>query len=220
MRGFAGAADEGEGVVGQDRDVFGTSNHGDGAARGECGRVVDGDGVVAAVGYDQSFAVGSDAGEDGFVAGFCGGEDGVGAAIDGEHGVVAGCGDVGARAVGGEIQSVGLWPDGNARDEPVGARVEDPDETCRSTDAPNFRAGGVLADARQFLGDGNVRDSVEIDEVDDGQRAVGGGDISAAGEDRDEEMKGDARRASASGRRCTECRAGLGRDSCGRGALS
>ena len=52
MRGSAGAADEGDGIVGEDGDVFGAGDDRDGAAEGEGGGVVDGDGVVGAIGDD------------------------------------------------------------------------------------------------------------------------------------------------------------------------
>ena len=49
---FGGAADEGDGIVGEDGDVFGAGDDRDCAAEGEGGGVVDGDGVVAAIGDD------------------------------------------------------------------------------------------------------------------------------------------------------------------------
>src|ERR1700722_8137661 len=82
--GFAGAANEGAGVVGHDGDFFGAGYDRDGSALRESCGVVKRDGGVAAIGDDYRFAVGSAAGEDWFAAGFSGAKDGAGAAVDGD----------------------------------------------------------------------------------------------------------------------------------------
>ena len=108
----------------------------------------------------------------------------MGAGVDGGDGVVAGSGDVGAGGfgVGGEVESVGEWADGDACGDLVGGGVEDPDEAAGGADAPDFVAGWVSVDAGEFLADGDAGGGLEFDEVEDGQGAVGGGDVGVEAE--------------------------------------
>jgi hypothetical protein len=59
----------------------------------------------------------------------------------------------------------------------VGVRVEDEQIAGGVAGAPDFGAGGVFAKIGDRGADGNFGNGVEGDEVDDGEGAVGGGDV-------------------------------------------
>ena len=56
-------------------------------------------------------------------------------------------------------------------------RVEDEDVAAGGGDAPDFVAGGVFAKVGDVGADGNFGDGLEFGEIDDSERAVGGGDV-------------------------------------------
>jgi hypothetical protein len=65
----------------------------------------------------------------------------------------------------------------DAGDDLVGMGVEDEYETSGGADAPDFVALGVFAHVGDAGCDEDFLDGVESDEVDDGDAAIGGGDV-------------------------------------------
>ncbi len=57
------------------------------------------------------------------------------------------------------------------------ARVEDEDVATGAADTPDFGALGVLAEVGDGGSNGNSVDDAERGEIDDGERAIGGGDV-------------------------------------------
>jgi len=90
--------------------------------------------------------------------------------------VRGGSGRVDAIALGGEIERVGRSADGDAC-ELVGARIENEDVAAGVADTPDFVTLSVFAEIGDGRADGNFGDGVERDEIDDGEGAVGGGDV-------------------------------------------
>src|SRR6266403_1984114 len=58
------------------------------------------------------------------------------------------------------------------------ARVEDEDIAAGAADSPDFGALGVFAKVGDGRADGDFVDDAERSEIDDGERTVGGGDVS------------------------------------------
>ena len=85
--------------------------------------------LPCAVGDDQGFAVGRDAGGDGLLAGADVGDFAAGLEVEDGDGVGAGVGHVGQRAVGVEIDGDGLAAEGNGGGDGVVFGVDDGDGT-------------------------------------------------------------------------------------------
>ena len=176
------ADDESESGIGDNDDFVGLRDDGDGVEELEGARVVDGKGVGATIDDDDIFCVRSEKRLHGFGIGVSAAVDLAGGGVDGDELIGAGGSGVQAIAVGGKIKRVGRGADGDAR-ELVGVRIEHEDEAAGGGDAPDFVAGGVFAKVGnggaclRRLGDRNFGDGLEFGEINDGERAVGGGDV-------------------------------------------
>ena len=126
---------------------------------------------------EDGFVVLGDAGLDGLGAGSGAAEDRSRGAVDGEELVGAGgCGED-ALVAGREIDGEWGRADGNFGGELGGACVENPDVAGAVADAPDFSAFGMLAHVGGAGADVDLLRGLERDEVDDGDGAVGGGDV-------------------------------------------
>jgi len=176
------AENEGEGGVGEDGNFVGLRDDGDGVEKLESALVVDGEHCGATVDDENIFGVGSETGLDGLGIGVGAAVDLTGGGINGDELVGAGGRSVDAVAVGGEIERVRRRADGDARDL-VGGGIEDEDVAASVADAPDFVAFRVLAEVGdggaglRGLGDGEFGDGLELGEINDGERAVVGGDV-------------------------------------------
>ena len=168
--------DEGERGIGSDDDFVGLRNDGNGIKELECAGVVDGKQVGAAIDDDDIFCVGSEASLHGFGVGVSAAVDLAGSGVDGDELVGGGSGGVDAITGGRKIERVREWADRDAG-ELVGGGVEDEDIAAGGRDAPDFVAGGVLAKIGDAGADGNFGDGLEFGEIDDSERAVGGGNV-------------------------------------------
>ena len=100
------AHDEGEGGIGSNEDFVGLRNYGDGVEELEGARVMDRKHAGAAIYYGDVFAVGCEAGLDGFGGGVGAAEDLAGDGVNGDELIGAGGRGVDAIAVGRKIQRI------------------------------------------------------------------------------------------------------------------
>ena len=121
--------------------------------------------------------MGPQAREDGLVAGGGASDDGVGLGVQREERVVARSRGVQPFAVPGEFDREGKRAHGNARGNLVDARIENPDVAAGTADAKDFGARGMLAQSGKSGAEVKMREGLELDEVDHGDAAVGGGDV-------------------------------------------
>jgi hypothetical protein len=138
--------------------------------------VVDRESVGAAIDDQDVFGVGSEAGLDGFGVGMGAAVNLARGSVDFDELVGGGRGGVDAIAGLREVERVRREPDRNLRN-PAGARVDDEDGAAGVGDAPDFVARGVFAEIGDAKADRNFRDGLKFGEIDDGERALGGGDV-------------------------------------------
>ena len=168
--------DKGESAIGSDEDFVGLRNDGYGTEELESPCVVDGEGSGATIDYGDILAIGSEAGLDGFGISVGTAVDLAGGGVDGDELVRTGGSGVDAIAFGREIERERRSADGNAGDV-IGGSVENEDVAAGGGDAPDFVALGVFAEIGNGRADGNLGDGLEFGEINDGERAVGGGDV-------------------------------------------
>ena len=104
-------------------------------------------------------------------------DDGVRFGVDGDDAIAAARSGVDEAAVGGELERVGRWADGDSRDDLVRVCAEDEDVAVLGADSPDFGARGMLAQAGERWADWDARDGAEVHEVDDVDVAVLRGDV-------------------------------------------
>jgi hypothetical protein len=171
------AHDKGDGGVGKCEDFVGLRDDVDGGAKLQSGGVVDGESGGAAIDDEDGLVVLGDAGLHGLRAGSGAADDGAGGAVDGEKLVGAGGSGEGAVVGGREIEGERSRADGDSGGDLGGAGVENPDIAGGAADAPDFGPFGALAHVSDAGADVDLLRGLERDEVDDGDGAVGGGDI-------------------------------------------
>ena len=171
------AEDERDLAVGRDEYLVGLRDDRDRAEELERARVVDGESAGAAIDDGNVLAVGREASLDGFGGGVRAAVNLARVRVDGDELVGGGGGCVDAIAVGREVERIGCGANGYLR-KLVGGRVENEDEAAGGGNAPDFVAPGVLAKVGDGWADRNFGDGLEFGEVDDGEGAVGGGDVS------------------------------------------
>jgi hypothetical protein len=168
--------DEGKGAVGKNGDLVGLRDDGDRSELLKGRGIVDRQGGGATIENDDFVVVGSGADGDGFGASFGAAENGAGGGIYGDELVVGRGSSIDTIARGREIDGVGKRADRDTR-ELTGRGVENPDAAVGGTDPPDFVAGRVFPEVGDVGSDGNVSDDVKTGEIDDRERAVGGGDV-------------------------------------------
>jgi len=168
--------DEGKGAVGENGDLVGLRSDGDRSELLKGRGIVDGQCGGATIEDDDFAVVGSGPDGDGFGASFGAAENGPGGGIDGDELVVDRGSRIDTTAGGREIDGVGKGADRDAG-ELTGRGVENPDAAVAGTDPPDFVAGSVFAEVGDVGSDRNVSDDVKTGEIDDRERAVGGGDV-------------------------------------------
>src|SRR6266403_213410 len=104
-------------------------------------------------------------------------DDAVRLRVQREERVVAGSRGVKPFAIPGKFDRVGKRAHGNARGDLVDAGVENPDITAGAANAKDFGASGMIAQSGKARAYIHVRKGFELNEIDHGDAAVGGGDI-------------------------------------------
>lgn len=166
--------DEGLGAVGKDSNLLRARCGADCGKRSERSGVKERNSRIVVVGNDDKAAVGSSASDPGAEAGAVTRNDLAGRSVNGDDGISAGCSDVSAAAIGRKIERVGLRTDGNASNDLVGLAVEDPGIATGGAKSPDFRASGMDANTGRNRADIDGGDRRELDEIDDGESAIGG----------------------------------------------
>ena len=169
--------DEGEGGIGSDEDFVWLGDDGNGREKLKSAGVVNGKNRGTAIDDQDIFRVGSDAGLYGVGIGVGAAVDLARGDVDGDELIGVGGGGVEAVAIGGEVDGKRTGADGDAGDL-VGGRVEDEGAVAGRRDAPDFVACGVLAEIRDIEAEVEFVDRLKAGEVDGGDGAVGGGDVS------------------------------------------
>jgi len=139
-------------------------------------RVVDGEGISAAINDDDIPGIGRDAGLNGLGESVSAAIDLVGSGIDGDEliGIVRGGED--AIAGGREIERKGRVANGNAG-ELVGRRAEDEEAIARSGRNPDLVSFRVFAQIGNRRSEGELVDNLETGEIDGGEGIVGRGNV-------------------------------------------
>jgi len=168
--------DEGKGAVGENSDLVGLRGDGDRSELLKGRGIVDRECGGATIEDDDFVVVGSGPDGDGLGASFGAAENGAGGGIDGDELVVGRGRSIDTIAGGREIDGVGKRADRDAG-ELTRRGVENPDAAVDGTDPPDFVAGSVFAEVGDVGSDGNVSDDLKTGQIDDRERAVGGGDV-------------------------------------------